>query len=91
MHPAFLPLGADDIDRAKRMLALYGFDIVNRALTKLSASAAKRQVGKRRVLVGELADHLASSVTLAVEDYAAAGMPVPPNCPTQAQLDAKGP
>jgi hypothetical protein len=89
MHPAFLPIGADDIDRAKRMLSLYGFDICNKRLARLTAEAAKRAPGKRRVLVGEWADDLAANVELAVEDYAAAGLPAPPGTPTQDELNRK--
>lgn len=89
VHPRFTPLGADDHERAKRLLGLYGADAASAALRALEPIAAGRPANRQRILVSEWADWLTTHVKLAREDYLREGLPIPDGTPSQAELDGR--
>ena len=90
MHPDLLIYDADR-EAAATCLRLYGSAAWSRELPRLTAIAAKRPVGKQRVMLGELQQALAKTTKLAVEDFQRAGLPPPAWAVPQARLDAMTP
>jgi hypothetical protein len=67
----------DDRGQAETILALYGWDVLQGALAALVPIARKREPGKQRVTVSELAKWLDVNAVLEPDDYRRAGFTPP--------------
>lgn len=76
VHPVLVVFRTDQ-ERLQTILALYGWDGCSQGLSSLEPSAKRRETGKQRVTVNELAMWLAKTYELDPEDYRRAGLPMP--------------